>query len=245
MQNIAPTRSLRRRSRDLLIVAALAFLLGAALLVLGIALHIFKLVAPFNPGHGMYDLTRKSLLALGMAVALVSMALALRALTWKTDNKNARILGEILAAHLDDRYVLIRNISKRTTGYVDAALVSRHGVLALRISNRRGAYFNEGGDWLRLRRGRWRPLRWNPSREAFRNASKLRGHFKVCGIPDAPVFASVVFLRDEPELKLRLRQSALPVAHASQLVMALRDTYLAEERLAVREVEALVRALYE
>lgn len=244
MQSIAPTRSLRRRSRDLLIVAALAFLMGAALLVLGIGLHVFNLVTPFNPGYSVYDLMRKSLLGLGMAVACASAALALRALTWRTDNKNARILGEMLAARLDHRYLLIRNISQRTTGYVDAALLCHHGVLALRISNRRGAFFNEGGDWLSFRRGRWRPMRWNPTREAVAQASKLRAHFKICGLPDVPVFAVVVFLRDAPELTLSLRKPALPVANASQLVTALSDSYFAEERLSVRDVHAITRALY-
>ena len=246
MQSVAPTRSLNRRSRDLLIAAALIFLLGAALLVAGIALHVFGLVAPFNRGYPVYDLTRKALLIIGIVIAIFAMALALRSVTWKTDNKHAWLLGEMLAEELDHRHVLIRNISKRTTGYIDAALVSQHGLLTLRISRRKGDYFNEGGQWLRRRRnGKWRPLRWNPTREIVASAIKLRAHLKDCDMPEVPVYAAVVFLRDAPEVSLTLRQPAVPVVHASQLVAGLRDSYFAEDRLSPGATQALVNVLYQ
>ena len=245
MLSIAPTRSLNRRSRDLLLLAALVFLLGAALAVGGIALHVFSLVVPFNAGYGIYDMTRKLMLLLGSLVSMVALALALRAATWKTDNRNARLLGELLAAQLDHRYVLVRNISKRTTGYIDAALISRHGLLALRISNRKGEFFNEGGHWLRRGKGGWKPMRWNPTREVVARAAKLRAHLKMHGMPDMPVFAAVVFLRDAPELRLTLKAGAIPALHASQLVDGLRDGYFAQERISAQAAQALVNVLYE
>ena len=245
MQNVAPTRSLNRRSRDLLIAAALVFLLGATLTVIGIALHIINLVVPFNQGYAIYDLTRKALLTIGIAIALLAMLLSLRAVTWKTDNKNAWQLGKMLAAHLDHQYVLIRNISKRSTGYVDAALVSKHGVLALRISKRKGAFFNEGGQWLKHRRkGKWRPMRWNPTREIAAKAIKLRAYLEEYDMHDIPVYAAVVFLRDPPEVSLKLQQPAVPVIYASQLFASLRDSYFAEDRLSASTVQAVVNALY-
>ncbi len=245
MQSIAPTRNLNRRSSDLLIAAALLFLLGATLLVAGIALHIFGLVPPFNQGYPIYDLTRKALLVIGGGGAILAMALALRSVTWKTDNKTAWLLGEMLAEDLDHQYVLIRNISKRSTGYLDAALVSKHGVLALRISRRKGAFFNEGGHWLKRRRkGKWRPLRWNPTREIVAKAIKLRAYLKDCDMQEIPVYAAVVFLRDAPEVSLKLQQPAVPVVHASQLVASLRDSYFADDRLSPGTVQALVNILY-
>ena len=245
MRTIAPTRDLNRRSSDLLIAAALVFLVGAALVAGGLSLHVVSLVSPFNQGYAVYDLTRKALLFIGIAGAFFAMALALRAITWKTDNKNARQLGDVLAARLDHQFVLIRNISKRSTGYVDAALVSKHGVLALRISQRKGEFFNEGGQWLqRRRKGKWRTMRWNPSRECAAAAMKLRAHLQDCDLPDMPVFAAVVFLRDPPELRLKLRQPAIPVVYASQLVSSLHDSYFAEDRLPASAAQALVQALY-
>ena len=64
--------------------------------------------------------------------------MAIRAITWKTDNQLAWQLGTQLAAHLDRHHVFIRNISKRSTGYVDAVLISKHGILVLRIIGRKG-----------------------------------------------------------------------------------------------------------
>lgn len=245
MQSVAPTRSLNRRSRDMLIAAALVFLLGASLAVAGVALHIFRLVVPFNPGFAVYDLTRKALLALGLAVALVSMLMALRAVTWRTDNKNARRLAEDLEARLDHQFVFIRNISMRPIGYVDAALVSKHGVLVLRISNRKGEFFNEGGQWLKRRRqGKWRPLRWNPTREVVANAVKVKAHLKDYDLQEIPVFAAIVFLRDAPAVTLKLRQPAVPVFHASRLIEELRDSYFAEARIHAEAVQAAANLLY-
>ena len=145
MQNVAPTHRLNRRSRDFLIAAAVVFLIGAALAVAGISLHVFSLVVPSNRGFAVYDLTRKSLMSLGAGVAFISMLMALRAVSWKTDNALAWQLGELLAQELDRQFVFIRNISERSLGYIDAALVSKHGVLVLRITKRKGEYYNVGG----------------------------------------------------------------------------------------------------
>ena len=245
MQNVAPTRSLTRRSRDLQVVAALVFLLGAALAVAGIAMHVFNLVVPFNRGYEVYDLTRKALMLIGAAFGLASLLMALRAVTWRRDNTTAYELGEQLATQLDQRYVFIRNISKRTTGYVDAALVSQHGVLALRITRRRGHFFNEGGQWLRRRRnGKWRPMRWNPTREAAGAAIKLRAHLQDYELTQIPLYAAVVFMRDAPQVRLKLQQPAVPVVHASQLIADLNETYFAEERLPAHTVQEVVNLLY-
>ena len=245
MQNVAPTRSLTRRSRDLQVAAAVVFLLGAALAVAGIALHVFNLVVPFNRGFEVYDLTRKALLLIGGAFSLASLLLALRAVTWRTDNATAYELGEQLATQLDRRYIFIRNISKRTTGYVDAVLVSRHGVLALRITRRKGEFFNEGAQWLRRRRqGKWRPMRWNPTREAVDAAIKLKAYLRDYELTQIPLYAAVVFMRDAPEAQLKLQQPSVPVVHASRLVTDLSETYFAEERLAASTVQEVVNLLY-
>ncbi len=245
MQNVAPIRSLNRRSRDLLLAAGLVFLLGAASAVAGITLHVISLVVPFNPGYAIYDLTRKSLLIIGILVTVVAILMALRAVTWKTDNKNARQLGQMLAPQLGHQYVFIRNISKRALGDLDAALVSQHGVLALRINRRKGEYFNEGGQWLKRRRkGKWRPLRWNPTREIAATAVKLKNFLKDYDLPGIPVFAAVVFLRDAPDVSFKLQQPAVPVNYASDFVASLRDSYFAEDRLNAETVQEVVNLLY-
>ena len=245
MQNVAPTRRLNRRSRDLLIAAAFVFLLGAALLVGGISLHIFSLVVPYNPGYAVYDLTRKAMLPIGSSITVAAMLMALRAMTWKTDNTTAYQVGELLAERLDRRFVFIRNISKRTIGYVDAALVSQHGVLVMRVTKRRGEYFNEGGQWLRRRRnGNWRLMRWNPTREVVASASKIEQFFSDYQLPSVPVYAAVVFTREAQDAQLKLRGPAVPVAHANSLIDSLRDSYFAENRLDAATVQEVVNLLY-
>ena len=245
MQNVAPIRSLNRRSRDLLLAAALVFLLGASLAVAGIALHILNLVVAFNPGYTVYDITRKAFLIVGFFVALAAMLMALRAVTWRTDNKNARELGQMLAPHLGRQHVFIRNISKRTIGDLDAAMVSQHGVLALRISRRKGEFFNEGGQWLKRRRkGKWRPLRWNPTRDIVADAVKLKAYLKDYDMPDIPVYAAVVFMRDAPDVSFKLQQPSVPVIYGSQFVASLQDNYFAEERLNANTVQEVVNLLY-
>lgn len=245
MQNVAPTHRLNRRSRDFLIAAAVVFLFGAALAVLGISLHVVSLVVPFNRGFAAYDLTRKALLSVGFGIAFVSMLMALRAVTWKTDHALAWELGELLARQLDRQFVFIRNISKRSLGYIDAALVSKHGVLVLRISQRKGEYYNEGGDWLRRgRNGKWRPLRWNPSRDVLGDAMKVKAFLQDYQVSSAPVYAAVVFTRSEPDLQFRARNPAVPVLNAGRLLAELSDSYFAEDRLDAGTVRQVVNLLY-
>lgn len=245
MQNVAPTRRLNRRSRDFLLGAAVVFLLGAALAVTGIALHVFSLVVPFNRGYAMYDIARKAMLSLGAGLACASMLMALRAVAWKTDNALAWQLGERLAAELDRRFVYIRNISKRSIGYIDAALVSQHGVLVLRITRRKGEYYNEKGQWLRrARKGNWRPLRWNPTRDAVNDALKLKEFLHDFQLRSVPVYAAVVFMRDAPDVVFSLKEPAVPAVYASRLIHSLQDGYFAQSRLDAATVQRVVNLLY-
>ena len=245
MQNIAPTRKLSRRSRSFLMAAAVVFLSGAALSVLGFALHVISLVVQSNPGFGAYDLTRKAILSLGIGIMFAAGLMALRAVTWKTDSALARQVGEQLAACLGRQFVFIRSISKATVGYVDAVLVSRHGVLVFRISKRKGLYFNEKGQWLtRKGKGKWKPMRWNPTREATEDVRKIRGYLDDYQLTGIPVYGVVVFIQPPPMTQLVLREPTVPVLYASQLCGGLRDSYFARERLDAKTVQEIVNLLY-
>ncbi len=246
MQNLAPTGRLSRRSRELLVAAAVVFLAGALLTMAGIALHIFNLVVPFNPGSEIYDLTRKGMLFLGAGIIFLSFLMAARAITWKTDNALARELGALLADHLDRRFVFIRNISKRPIGELDAALVSKHGVLVFRISKRKGVFFNDKGDWLRRRRlkGQWKPMRWNPTREVALQVTKLREYLDDFQLTAVPIGAVIVFTPESPLVQLTLREPAVPVLYGSQLLEHLQDNYLGNERLDAETVQRVANLLY-
>ena len=245
MQNLAPTRRLNRRSRDLLVAAAVVFLVGALVIILGIALHIFNLVVPVNPGSHIYDLTRKGILSLGTGIIFASFLMALRAITWKTDNALARELGTLLVHHLDHNFVYIRNISKRPIGYLDAVLIGKHGVLVFRISKRKGHFFNHKGDWMRRRPKRnWTPMRWNPTREVAVQVVKLREFLADYQLAAVPVRAVIVFTRASSLVQLTLRDPALPVVHSSKLVKHLQDNYLGQGHLDAETVQRVANLLY-
>lgn len=245
MQNVSPTHNLSRRSRDFLIAAAVVFLLGAALAIVGIALHIINVVVPSNPGYDIYDLTRKAVLSGGMGVIFVSLLMAFRAVTWKTDNLLAKAVGDQLAEYLDEHFVYIRNISKRTIGYVDAVLISKHGVLTFRISDRQGVFFNEKGEWLTQKdKGEWKPMRWNPTREVVEDVRKIREYLKDYKLPDVPVYGVVVFTDDPPTTQITKQDPVVPVLHANELSYGLQDTYFAKSRLDAEAVQQVVNLLY-
>lgn len=246
MQNVAPTRRLGRRSRDMMVAAGLVFLVGAGVVVAGITLHILNLVVASNPSAGFYDLIRKALLTIGIGLIISSFLMALRAITWKTDNQLAWQLGAQLATHLDRNHVFIRNISKRSTGYVDAVLVSKHGILVLRIIGRKGKFGNDKGHWLKRRRqGNWIPMRWNPTQQVMRCLNRIRAYLQVHGLGDLPLFAVIVFTREPPLVELTLNDPAVPVTFASHLLEGLRDTYFARSRLDATMVQRVVNLLYQ
>ena len=249
MQSLAPTASLSRRSRDLLLAAVVVFLAGALALMAGIALHIFNLVVPYNPGAQIYDLTRKSMLALGAGIIVSSFMMALRAITWQTDKSPARELGALLAEHLDRQFVYIRNISQRPIGDIDAVLVSKHGLLVFRISKRKGHFYNIKGDWLRRHpkakaASQWKPLRWNPTREVVVQVTKLRQYLDDFQLHAVPIRAVIVFTRESPLVQLTLSDPAVPVLRGSQLLAHLQDNYLADVHLDAATVQRVAQLLY-
>lgn len=245
MQNVAPTRTLNRRSRDLLVLSAVVFLLGATLTVIGLALHIINLVVEANPGFEIYNLTRNAILIGGLIFIVLSLFMALRAVTWKTDNVLAEQVGNELANYLDKRFVYIRNISKRTIGYVDAVLVGPPGVLVFRISDKQGVYFNERGEWLKQRdKGAWRTMRWNPTKELVVDIQKLKEYLVDYKLTDIPIYGVIVFTVEPPFNQFTVQEAVVPVTHLSQFSYSLQDKYFAKDRLSIETVQQIVNILY-
>jgi len=243
MQVVAPSSLLIRRAGDVLLAATLVFLLGVGLLVLGLALHVVSLAVPDNPGYALYDAARKAMLPLGIVLALLGMALSLRALPGRVDNRNARQLAALLAPQLDQRYIFMHSIQRRRLGSIDAALLSPHGLLLLRITRRKGRYFNVGQQWLRGRDKSWRVLHWSPSRELLQQSRRLQAQLAGCGLADVPIFAAVIFMHDAPAVQLRSQEPAVPSLHASDFLQGLGAGYFSQIRLAQATVVALARYL--
>lgn len=246
MQNVVPAQALSRRSRNAFIAALTLFLLA----VLGFGGAFFlsnvPLVVPSNPNYNNYRTLTAVLWGVGILALLGAGALLVRALTWRQDNTLAQITGDVLAEALDARYILIRNISKRAIGYVDALLVGPAGVLVFRISNRRGVYYNEGAKWmLQKDQGKWQTLRWSPTTEAVADIQKVREYLASKGIPDPQVFGAVVFMQPPPSTVVTAQNPVVPVAQNMDLMDKLQGNYFSrQDRHDAATVTRIAELLY-
>lgn len=244
MRNVAPSRSLVRRANQ---VKTLALLVGAGgifALAVGIFLAAIPLYGPASPSYGMYVLVYNLLLVVGVLLLIGALALAVRAFTWKTDNDLAMITGRFLAKYLDDRFVLIRNVSKRQIGYVDAVLVGPPGTLVFRILDDSGHFVNEGSNWLRIKpNGETVPAGINPTYEAIADIRKVREFLDKRRVVNTPVYGVVVFIKDEQLVRLNATEPTVPPAHLNSLVTSLRPNYLAKDRIDKATVEEIRRLL--
>lgn len=234
MRNVVPRRALVRRSRNVLMGAALIFLVGLLALVIALFMRSVPLVVASNPNYAAYQGLQGVLLWLGGLGIFAGIALAIRALTWKRENPLALQAAEMLGEYLDDRYVFIRNLSRRGIGYVDAVLVGPPGVLVFRITQRAGIFYNEGSRWMKQQdKGRWQALRWSPSKEAVDDVKKVRQFLSDRGLPGIPVFAVVLFTTDEPATIVTTDQPLVPVLQPHELSYGLDDGYFSKrDRLA-------------
>lgn len=244
MRNEAPSRSLVRRANQVktlaLLVGAVAIFIGAV----GILLAAIPLDNPASPTYAGYVLLYNLALLLGAALLVVAVALAIRAFTWKTDNDLAMITARFLAQFLDDRFVLIRNVSKREIGYVDAVLVGPPGTLVFRILDDEGDFVNEGVNWLRVRpTGETVPAGINPSVEAIADIRKVREYLEKRQLMNSPVYGVVVFVKDERRVRLTMREPTVPPAHMTQIIPVLQPNYLAKDRMDQPTVEQIRRWL--
>jgi hypothetical protein len=244
MRNEAPSRSLVRRANQ---VKTLALLVGAVAIFVG-AVGIFLAAIPLdNPASSTYPgyvLLYNIALLLGAALLVVAVALAIRAFTWKTDNDLAMITARFLAQYLDDRFTLIRNVSKREIGYVDAVLVGPPGTLVFRILDSEGDFVNEGVNWLRVRAtGESVPAGINPSVEAIADIRKVREFLEKRQLMNSPVYGVIVFVKDERRVRLTVREPTVPPTHMTQIIPMLQPNYLAKDRIDQPTVEQIRRWL--
>lgn len=245
MLNTAPSRSLTRRSRNLLVIGFIVSSIGIFLLAVGLFLRLVPTffgqtttAGQFQSGIGLF------LLIIGILGFLGGTALAVRALTRRRENDLAYLTGEHLSQFLDERYQFIRNINRPKLGYIDAVLVGPPGVLVFRILSMSGELLNERGGWVkRSRNNDWVPLRVNPTEEAIVDVKAMREFANSQKIRNLDVYGVVVFLEDPPMLNVQLKDPVVPVAHLSALLDTLKSNYLAKERLNQSAIDRLTQLL--
>ncbi|MBL8133036.1 MAG: NERD domain-containing protein [Anaerolineae bacterium] len=246
MRNVAPTRSLTRRANQWKSIAFLAGALGGFALAVGILMNVIPLVGVNDPSFGVYSFLRAAAEFVGIVLLAVSAGMLIRAFTWRMDNDLAQQTAQVLGQKLDDRYTLIRNVSKREIGYIDAVLVGPAGVLVFRITDAEGDWANEGVNWLvRNNSGDLLPAPFNPTKECQIDMDRLGEFLRGRGVHDAPVLGVVVFTRDDRRVRLSARDSVIPISHLHLLPVNLGSFYLNAERMNMNAVTQVIQQLYD
>lgn len=253
MKSLVPSRALARRALAMLQFAALVISGGIFVTVIGLALFVVPLTSDSSSIFDVYDAARTGLFIFGLLIIVAGFALVIRALTWKPENNLAKATGNVLSPILDDRFTFIRNINKRGLGYIDAVLIGPTGVLVFRITDKTGAFLNERGNWLKwnARKSDWDTNRPNWTQEVIDDIKSLKDYLQLKEFENVPVFGVVVFIPDDPAVKLTLKDPVIPATHLRSLYRRLQEGFLPpegapmNERINMRTVAALVDALYD
>ncbi|MGB7338455.1 MAG: NERD domain-containing protein [Phototrophicaceae bacterium] len=248
MRNMVSARALARRSRNLVLLAIFIVVLGLVTLIISSFMDVVQLIPSTNPNFGFYQFTINATFWLGVILIISSIAMFIRAFTWKRDNPIAAQVGDILERelNLDDRYAYIRNLSRSAIGYVDAVLVGPPGVLVMRITTRGGVFFNQGSKWSKQRdKANWKPLSWSPTEEVATDVGKIREFLQTRGLTDIPVFAVVVFTEDEPATRVTTENPVVPVMQPFEMAYSLENSYFADRnRLEQLTVNNVIKTLF-
>lgn len=245
MENVAPARALVRRSRQLLQWAFVVFSIGVLLVVMAAVAFVIQLLPPNHRSFAVYDLLRWIGFVVGVILVLLGLGLAIRAFTRRTENDLAHTTGRFLQQRLDSQYSFIRNINRMGLGYIDAVLLGPPGVLVFRILDDRGGFANEGAKWLHYGKDDWKTFRINPTQQAVDDIEHLRLYLQRRKL-NTEVFGVVVFLGNESQVQLHLKDPVVPVSHLHTLVETLQPNYFARmDRLQPAELRTIRRLLLE
>ncbi len=245
MLNTAPSRSLTRRSRNLLVIGFIVGSVGIFLTAVGLFLRLVPTffgqttsAGQVQSGIGLF------LLVLGIAAFVAGTGLGVRALTRRRENDLAYVTGEHMSQFLDERYKFIRNINQPKLGYIDAVLVGPPGMLVFRILARRGELLNEKGGWVRRdRSGSWVPMNINPTKEAIVDVNAIRTFLQDNRFRNVDVYGVVVFVEGPPALVFTAQDPVVPVTYLDTLLDTLKGNYLARERLGTDLVDRITQLL--
>ena len=214
-------------------------IIGALLLMVGLFIGGIGLVVLiiFSSNFGWI------FVLLAMLVVLVGVGILVRGLTLRKENLGALAVADVLGRELEERFTLIRNVSRRGLGYIDAVLVGPPGALVFRIVEEPGIFLNEGADWLQRKGGQTYELsRLNATRECVTDVYALREYLARNALSNVPVYAVVVFTHSQAQLSAR--QPVVPIAELRTLTTVLRRDYLVEDRIDKETIEKTVAVVY-
>lgn len=242
MENVAPSRSLNRRSTHLLQVGFVVLAIGVFLTIVGLLMVTIPLFPPNHSLYGLYNVAGNIVFLIGLVVALVGVGMAIRAVTRRKENDLALMTGQFLDQYLDGRYAFIRNINRSGLGYIDAVLVGPPGVLVFRILDNVGSFANETSNWLKQNAtGEWVPLGFSPTKEAVDDIQSIRQYLAKRNLGDVPVFGIVVFIRDSSRVQIVEKQPVVPISLLPSLYENLGRDYLSKPDRIPQEVVTVIR----
>lgn len=238
MQNINPTKNRNRRANFYMFVSGIPVLLGGCI---GFASAALLTQLPIFAGAS--GIVAIILIIASFFAVIIGGVSLYRALTLAHDNERAYEVGEILAQSLgsDPRYRFVRNVSRRSLGYIDAVLVGPPGALVFRVVDYPGTWRNERAEWKELRNGKLRPSRTNPSREVARDVYALRKFLGKRRLDKVPVYGVIVFT--DPSVTLQGQGQVVPITKTNRLYEIISRDYLKEERINKPQIEATVDAI--
>lgn len=244
MRQLAPTRALMRRSRTILEIGFVFVAAGIFLSIVALALYVIP-PSVSEETQGVFDLGRLLALVVGVLTGLFGIGLAVRAVTTRVENDLAQIVGDFLQNHLSDDYAFIRNVNKRGLGYIDALLIGLPGILVFRILDEDGEFLNEGGRWLKKDSSdNWKPMLINPTRDVVDDIKAVRRYLAERGLRDMPTFGVIVFIPDDPDAKLTLKEPVVTATHMTSLDRRLQKNYLAKERIDANSAKSIISHFY-
>lgn len=182
-----------------------------AALIVGLLLAAWLLsgiLQELSQGVPLSTVLVAALIVLGIAVLVLSPViwwLRRRFLSEIENTRNYRAgregeewVLEHLRSSLDDRWTIFRNLSvPGTQADTDLILVGPSGVYALEVKSYTNTVRSTGGAWQRQEKGRWLPLRPEPTTQAAGNAARLSDFLKRQGIVQW-VQPTVVLARPQP-----------------------------------------------
>ena len=247
MRNIAPAQLINRQRLRFFQLAAVIVSAGIFLAMFGLALYALPSV--FDDGGTLYDVGRVGLMFGGVILCIIGAGIGLWTATNfrpKKENKLAQIMGNALRHELSAEFTFIRGINQLGIGYVDAVLVGTPGVMVFRLLDWTGEFLNESSHWVKKNnQGHWLPTRTNPTREVVDDINALKAHFADEGLEDIPIYGMIVFVKENTQARISLKDPVVPATHLRTVYPRLNEHFLGKERIRPKTVKIIVDLLYE
>jgi hypothetical protein len=153
-------------------------------------------------------------LAVALAALIGSALFTRRYRVFRAGSEGERQVTKLLKAKLNDDYFLINGAYFRGGGDIDHVVLAPNGLFALETKNWSGKITCRGDEW---QRERGKPNSASPSRQAKRNAAKIRGMVESSSVGHSSVWVEGVVVFTNRHANLNLYSPSVPVVRLHEL----------------------------